>query len=205
MFSVTKWYSEILALCFCGPTPHHSPQLLRELNKQRRAAEAHAQALQTRLRGVQSWCLQLGVDLAFTEVAERKLTVEEEEAKRIAEMGKPILGEHPKLEVIIEESYEFKVSSCPRGPPGGESCGALKSSHGEQDQGGRGWPRVQGKGCWKRKRSMQCNKVWGKPTRNARGCSCWSAEVKGGRQGSPEPCWKQMKPVCRRGQEQSCL
>ncbi|XP_059810735.1 sodium/calcium exchanger 3 isoform X14 [Hypanus sabinus] len=32
----------------------------------------------------------------------------EEEAKRIAEMGKPILGEHPKLEVIIEESYEFK-------------------------------------------------------------------------------------------------
>uniref|UniRef100_A0A8C6Z867 Sodium/calcium exchanger membrane region domain-containing protein n=1 Tax=Nothoprocta perdicaria TaxID=30464 RepID=A0A8C6Z867_NOTPE len=34
--------------------------------------------------------------------------VEEEEAKRIAEMGKPILGEHPKLEVIIEESYEFK-------------------------------------------------------------------------------------------------
>ncbi|XP_078089537.1 sodium/calcium exchanger 3 isoform X2 [Mustelus asterias] len=38
----------------------------------------------------------------------RKLTIEEEEAKRIAEMGKPILGEHPKLEVIIEESYEFK-------------------------------------------------------------------------------------------------
>ena len=42
------------------------------------------------------------------EVTDRKLTVEEE-AKRIAEMGKPILGEHPKLEVIIEESYEFKV------------------------------------------------------------------------------------------------
>ncbi|XP_048393962.1 sodium/calcium exchanger 3 isoform X2 [Stegostoma tigrinum] len=38
----------------------------------------------------------------------RKLTIEEEEAKRIAEMGKPIWGEHPKLEVIIEESYEFK-------------------------------------------------------------------------------------------------
>lgn len=57
--------------------------------------------------------LQLSVDLAFAEVAERKLTVEEEEAKRIAEMGKPILGEHPKLEVIIEESYEFKVSGCP--------------------------------------------------------------------------------------------
>ena len=25
-------------------------------------------------------------------------------------MGRPILGEHTKLEVIIEESYEFKVS-----------------------------------------------------------------------------------------------
>ncbi|XP_048340335.1 sodium/calcium exchanger 3 isoform X5 [Sphaerodactylus townsendi] len=46
--------------------------------------------------------------LLLTQVAERKLTMEEEEAKRIAEMGKPILGEHPKLEVIIEESYEFK-------------------------------------------------------------------------------------------------
>ncbi|KAM7163398.1 sodium/calcium exchanger 3 isoform 4-T4 [Macrochelys suwanniensis] len=50
----------------------------------------------------------LSVDACFTEVAERKLTIEEEEAKRIAEMGKPVLGEHPKLEVIIEESYEFK-------------------------------------------------------------------------------------------------
>ncbi|XP_013927396.1 PREDICTED: sodium/calcium exchanger 3 isoform X2 [Thamnophis sirtalis] len=46
--------------------------------------------------------------LLTQEVVERKLTMEEEEAKRIAEMGKPILGGHPKLEVIIEESYEFK-------------------------------------------------------------------------------------------------
>ncbi|XP_053191349.1 sodium/calcium exchanger 3 isoform X6 [Scomber japonicus] len=38
----------------------------------------------------------------------RKMTSDEEEAKRIAEMGKPVLGEHSKLEVIIEESYEFK-------------------------------------------------------------------------------------------------
>ncbi|XP_019909344.2 sodium/calcium exchanger 3 isoform X2 [Esox lucius] len=37
-----------------------------------------------------------------------KLSSEEEEAKRIAEMGKPVLGQHSKLEVIIEESYEFK-------------------------------------------------------------------------------------------------
>lgn len=40
---------------------------------------------------------------------EEPLTGEEEEERRIAEMGKPMLGDHPKLEVIIEESYEFKV------------------------------------------------------------------------------------------------
>uniref|UniRef100_A0A8D1R4X2 Sodium/calcium exchanger membrane region domain-containing protein n=1 Tax=Sus scrofa TaxID=9823 RepID=A0A8D1R4X2_PIG len=34
--------------------------------------------------------------------------IKEEEERRIAEMGRPILGEHTKLEVIIEESYEFK-------------------------------------------------------------------------------------------------
>ncbi|XP_060798163.1 sodium/calcium exchanger 2b isoform X2 [Neoarius graeffei] len=39
---------------------------------------------------------------------DNKLSAEEEEAKRIAEMGKPILGEHNRLEVVIEESYEFK-------------------------------------------------------------------------------------------------
>ncbi|XP_067085413.1 sodium/calcium exchanger 2a isoform X4 [Osmerus mordax] len=37
-----------------------------------------------------------------------KPTPEEEEARKISEMGKPILGEHSRLEVIIEESYEFK-------------------------------------------------------------------------------------------------
>ncbi|XP_053177016.1 sodium/calcium exchanger 2b isoform X4 [Scomber japonicus] len=36
------------------------------------------------------------------------MSTEEEEARRIAEMGKPILGEHSRLEVVIEESYEFK-------------------------------------------------------------------------------------------------
>ncbi|XP_008281273.1 sodium/calcium exchanger 2b isoform X11 [Stegastes partitus] len=36
------------------------------------------------------------------------MSAEEEEARRIAEMGKPILGEHSRLEVVIEESYEFK-------------------------------------------------------------------------------------------------
>ncbi|XP_057676656.1 sodium/calcium exchanger 2a isoform X2 [Corythoichthys intestinalis] len=35
-------------------------------------------------------------------------TPEEEEARRISEMGKPILGEHSRIEIIIEESCEFK-------------------------------------------------------------------------------------------------
>uniref|UniRef100_I3IYK9 Solute carrier family 8 member 2b n=1 Tax=Oreochromis niloticus TaxID=8128 RepID=I3IYK9_ORENI len=39
---------------------------------------------------------------------EGQMTAEEEEARRIAEMGKPILGEYSRLEVVIEESYEFK-------------------------------------------------------------------------------------------------
>lgn len=34
--------------------------------------------------------------------------IEEEE---VAKMGCPSLGEHIKLEVVIEESYEFKVVS----------------------------------------------------------------------------------------------
>ena len=38
------------------------------------------------------------------------MTAEEEEARRIAEMGKPVLGENCRLEVIIEESYDFKVT-----------------------------------------------------------------------------------------------
>ncbi|XP_026195170.1 sodium/calcium exchanger 3 isoform X2 [Anabas testudineus] len=46
--------------------------------------------------------------LLADDVPDRKLTSDEEEAKRIAEMGKPVLGEHSKLEIIIEESYEFK-------------------------------------------------------------------------------------------------
>ncbi|XP_034531397.1 sodium/calcium exchanger 3 isoform X2 [Notolabrus celidotus] len=49
------------------------------------------------------------VDMSLQkDVPERKMTSDEEEARRIAEMGKPVLGEHSKLEVIIEESYEFK-------------------------------------------------------------------------------------------------
>ncbi|XP_059393124.1 sodium/calcium exchanger 1-like isoform X3 [Carassius carassius] len=51
----------------------------------------------------------------LVEMSERKedgeeetLTKKEKDERRIAEMGRPTLGEHVKLEVIIEESYEFK-------------------------------------------------------------------------------------------------
>lgn len=50
-----------------------------------------------------------------SDVTDRKMTSDEEEARRIAEMGKPVLGEHSKLEVIIEESYEFKVGKITHG------------------------------------------------------------------------------------------
>uniref|UniRef100_A0A8C7YX85 Solute carrier family 8 member 1b n=1 Tax=Oryzias sinensis TaxID=183150 RepID=A0A8C7YX85_9TELE len=39
---------------------------------------------------------------------EEPLTGNDEEKRRIAEMGRPMLGDHVKLEVVIEESYEFK-------------------------------------------------------------------------------------------------
>ncbi|XP_028278833.1 sodium/calcium exchanger 1b isoform X1 [Parambassis ranga] len=42
------------------------------------------------------------------EEEEEALTGKAEEERRIAEMGRPMLGDHVKLEVIIEESYEFK-------------------------------------------------------------------------------------------------
>uniref|UniRef100_A0A673Z2F8 Solute carrier family 8 member 1a n=1 Tax=Salmo trutta TaxID=8032 RepID=A0A673Z2F8_SALTR len=42
------------------------------------------------------------------EGGEEALSKKEEEERRIAEMGRPTLGEHVKLEVVIEESYEFK-------------------------------------------------------------------------------------------------
>ncbi|XP_044070419.1 sodium/calcium exchanger 1b isoform X2 [Siniperca chuatsi] len=42
------------------------------------------------------------------EEEEETLAGKDEEERRIAEMGRPMLGDHVKLEVIIEESYEFK-------------------------------------------------------------------------------------------------
>uniref|UniRef100_A0A8D3BCI3 Solute carrier family 8 member 1b n=1 Tax=Scophthalmus maximus TaxID=52904 RepID=A0A8D3BCI3_SCOMX len=58
-----------------------------------------------------------GQETSLSVEEQRKDEVEEEEAltagkdeeeRRIAEMGRPMLGDHVKLEVIIEESYEFK-------------------------------------------------------------------------------------------------
>ncbi|XP_062845339.1 sodium/calcium exchanger 1a isoform X17 [Trichomycterus rosablanca] len=42
------------------------------------------------------------------EQTKRTLSQKEEDVRRIAELGRPSLGEHIRLEVIIEESYEFK-------------------------------------------------------------------------------------------------
>ncbi|XP_072292422.1 sodium/calcium exchanger 1b isoform X2 [Eucyclogobius newberryi] len=42
------------------------------------------------------------------EEEEEALAGKDDEERRIAEMGRPMLGDHVKLEIIIEESYEFK-------------------------------------------------------------------------------------------------
>ncbi|XP_056465150.1 sodium/calcium exchanger 1b isoform X2 [Gadus chalcogrammus] len=39
---------------------------------------------------------------------EEEEVLEDEEQRRVAEMGRPMLGDHVKMEIIIEESYEFK-------------------------------------------------------------------------------------------------
>uniref|UniRef100_A0A8C6TW13 Solute carrier family 8 member 1a n=1 Tax=Neogobius melanostomus TaxID=47308 RepID=A0A8C6TW13_9GOBI len=51
----------------------------------------------------------------FVEIGEPRLlemnsldSLKEQEERRIAELGRPSLGEHSRLEVTIEESYEFK-------------------------------------------------------------------------------------------------
>ncbi|XP_017510652.1 sodium/calcium exchanger 1 isoform X7 [Manis javanica] len=61
-------------------------------------------------RGMKALLLNELGGFTITEECDDKqpLTTKEEEERRIAEMGRPILGEHTKLEVIIEESYEFK-------------------------------------------------------------------------------------------------
>ncbi|XP_030626899.1 sodium/calcium exchanger 1a isoform X18 [Chanos chanos] len=49
-----------------------------------------------------------GLLLNSSEGEDETLTKKEEDERRVAEMGRPTLGEHVKLEVVIEESYEFK-------------------------------------------------------------------------------------------------
>lgn len=38
-----------------------------------------------------------------------RCSLEKEDAERISEMGKPVLGERSRLEVVMDESREFKV------------------------------------------------------------------------------------------------
>ncbi|PKK16695.1 hypothetical protein A306_00000495 [Columba livia] len=67
---------------------------------------------------------------------DRALSAEEEEARRIAEMGKPVLGENCKLEVIIEESYDFKVTRG-HGGHGGRGGHGLTPREEEEEEEGR--------------------------------------------------------------------
>ncbi|KAL3050616.1 hypothetical protein OYC64_012607 [Pagothenia borchgrevinki] len=46
--------------------------------------------------------------LKEVEEDEEALAGKDEDDQRVADMGRPMLGDHVKLEVIIEESYEFK-------------------------------------------------------------------------------------------------
>ncbi|XP_056091066.1 sodium/calcium exchanger 1b isoform X1 [Rhinichthys klamathensis goyatoka] len=64
--------------------------------------------LQTPLWRRRGWTVYREEEKEAGKEEEEPLTGEDDEERRIAEMGKPMLGDHPKLEVIIEESYEFK-------------------------------------------------------------------------------------------------
>jgi len=58
------------------------------------------------------WIVEVGSDSGINgkDGDETKpITEEEEEARRIAELGKPRLGTNANIEIVIEESYEFKV------------------------------------------------------------------------------------------------
>ncbi|XP_056891887.1 sodium/calcium exchanger 1a isoform X2 [Takifugu flavidus] len=59
-------------------------------------------------RKVQEWHPSAAMINIPGDKDEMLLTNQEKEEQRIAVMGRPILGEHVKLEVTIEESYEFK-------------------------------------------------------------------------------------------------
>uniref|UniRef100_A0A8C1V4G2 Sodium/calcium exchanger 1-like n=1 Tax=Cyprinus carpio TaxID=7962 RepID=A0A8C1V4G2_CYPCA len=64
--------------------------------------------LQTPLWRRRGWTVYREEEKEAGQEEAEPLTGEEEEERRIADMGRPMLGDHPKLEVIIEESYEFK-------------------------------------------------------------------------------------------------
>ncbi|XP_077438254.1 sodium/calcium exchanger 1b isoform X1 [Vanacampus margaritifer] len=68
------------------------------------------QAPQWRRGNGTDWTEEKQQEQKEEEIAEEEeaLTGKDEEERRIAEMGRPMLGDHVKLEVVIEESYEFK-------------------------------------------------------------------------------------------------
>uniref|UniRef100_A0A3Q3SVW3 Solute carrier family 8 member 2a n=1 Tax=Mastacembelus armatus TaxID=205130 RepID=A0A3Q3SVW3_9TELE len=73
--------------------------------------EQTSQTLQVRIINVEEYEKQESFFIVLEDPKwlKRRLSGEcEEEGRRISEMGKPILGEHSRLEVIIEESCEFK-------------------------------------------------------------------------------------------------
>lgn len=115
--------------------------------------------------------------LCFAEENDEKqpLTSKEEEERRIAEMGRPVLGEHTKLEIIIEESYEFKVlSASPVAALLPLRLGTLPlGSHSADKRVAMGWQWCRGKarrllaprgltaGLFPRQQSQGMTKGWG--------------------------------------------
>uniref|UniRef100_A0A674ND89 Solute carrier family 8 member 1b n=1 Tax=Takifugu rubripes TaxID=31033 RepID=A0A674ND89_TAKRU len=87
------------------------PHLVESNNKGQKAAGRHDTVTELTLRlhvyRESTWrtfsCLS-----TIPPDASEPLAGKDEEERRIAEMGRPMLGDHVKLEVIIEESYEFK-------------------------------------------------------------------------------------------------
>uniref|UniRef100_A0AAQ5XEU6 Calx-beta domain-containing protein n=1 Tax=Amphiprion ocellaris TaxID=80972 RepID=A0AAQ5XEU6_AMPOC len=82
--------------------------LKRGISAKRLLKSGTFEKLEKAFRSAAVWQKQAFHSSVLIEGTEGQMSSEEEEARRIAEMGKPILGEHSRLEVVIEESYEFK-------------------------------------------------------------------------------------------------
>ncbi|XP_056891888.1 sodium/calcium exchanger 1a isoform X3 [Takifugu flavidus] len=87
------------------------PRLLEMSERKARLLQEVGKFVQTgrdMYRKVQEWHPSAAMINIPGDKDEMLLTNQEKEEQRIAVMGRPILGEHVKLEVTIEESYEFK-------------------------------------------------------------------------------------------------